>query len=293
MKIAVIGGNGQLGADVIRYFVQHGDDVTCLTHSDIELAAFSSVNNVLRCAQAGIVVNTGAMHNVDKCEANPGEAYAVNAIGARNLALVTRDLGAVVVHISTDYVFDGCKGGPYIEQDVPRPLNVYGNSKLAGEYFVSTINPKHYILRTSAIYGEHPCRAKGGQNFIDLMLRLGRERGHVRVVETEFVSPTSTLELAQQIGTLSRCNAYGLYHATAEGSCSWYEFAREIFAAAGMAARVDVAAPAEFPAKVTRPSYSVLENQMLKSRGLNVFKAWQTGVREYVRMKCQAYAAVT
>lgn len=293
MKIAVIGGNGQLGADVCRSFLDNGDDVICLTHTDIELASVTSVDSALRATQAHLVINTGAMHNVDKCEANLCQAYAVNAIGARNVALVTRELGAVVVHISTDYVFDGCKGRPYIEEDVPRPLNVYGNSKLAGEHFVSTINPQHYILRTSAIYGEHPCRAKGGRNFIDLMLKLGRELRHVRVVDSEFVTPTSTLDLAQQIVTLSRCNVYGLYHATAEGSCSWYEFAREIFAAAGLTARVDIASPEELPAKVARPLYSVLENQLLKSRGLNTFKRWQTGVAEYVRRKCTEYIAVT
>jgi len=228
------------------------------------------------------VINTAAMHHVENCEQEPSKAYAVNAVGARNLATVTRDLGAVLIHVSTDYVFDGKKDEPYVENDIPLPLNVYGNSKLAGEYFVRTLNPKHFVLRTSALYGKHPCRAKGGKNFVDLMLRLARERGRVRVVDSEFVSPTPTADVARQIAALTHCDAYGLYHATAEGSCSWYEFAREIFSAAEIDVKLEVASPAEFPAKVPRPRYSVLENRGLKTMRLNQFEPWQVGLRKYV-----------
>jgi dTDP-4-dehydrorhamnose reductase len=222
------------------------------------------------------------MHHVENCEQEPGKAYAVNAVGARNLATVTRDLGAALIHVSTDYVFDGKKDEPYVENDIPLPLNVYGNSKLAGEYFVRTLNPKHFVLRTSALYGKHPCRAKGGQNFVDLMLRLARERGRVRVVDSEFVSPTPTVDVARQIAALTRCDAYGLYHATAEGSCSWYEFAREIFSVAVIEVKLEAASPSEFPAKVPRPRYSVLENRGLKTLRLNQFEPWQVGLRRYV-----------
>ena len=194
-----------------------GDEVVSLTHSDIELSSLESVRNCLGGSDAAIVVNTAAMHHVEKCEQDPERAFAVNAVGARNLALVTREMGAVLVHISTDYVFDGTKSAPYVEEDAALPLNVYGNSKLAGECFVRTLNPKHFVLRTSAIYGKHPCRAKGGQNFVELMLRLGRERGAVRVVDDERVSPTSTASVARQIAALRKCNDYGLYHATCRG----------------------------------------------------------------------------
>jgi dTDP-4-dehydrorhamnose reductase len=179
-------------------------------------------------------------------------------------------------------VFDGKKDEPYVENDIPLPLNVYGNSKLAGEYFVQTLNPKHFVLRTSALYGKHPCRAKGGQNFVDLMLRLGRERGRVRVVDSEFVSPTPTADVARQIAALAHCDGYGLYHATAEGSCSWYEFAREIFSVAEIEVKLEAASPSEFPAKVPRPRYSVLENRGLKGLRLNQFEPWQVGLRRYV-----------
>ncbi len=282
MNIAVIGSNGQLGSDVVRVLVHQGEDVYSLTHADIEVSSLESVAVCLRSKRPEIVINTAAMHHVENCEQEPGKAYAVNAVGARNLATVTRDLGAVLIHVSTDYVFDGKKDEPYVENDIPLPLNVYGNSKLAGEYFARTLNSKHFVLRTSALYGKHPCRAKGGQNFVDLMLRLARERGRVRVVDSEFVSPTPTVDVARQIAAITRCDAYGLYHATAEGGCSWYEFAREIFSVAEIEVKLEAASPSEFPAKVSRPRYSVLENRGLKGLRLNQFEPWQVGLRRYV-----------
>jgi dTDP-4-dehydrorhamnose reductase len=282
MKIAVIGSNGQLGSDVVCAFADRGDVVLSLTHADIELSSLESVKACLGTRTLDVVVNTAAMHHVENCEQEPAKAYAVNAMGARNLAIVTRDLGAVLVHVSTDYVFDGKKSEPYIEDDTPLPLNVYGNTKLAGEHFVRSVNPKHLVLRTSALYGKHPCRGKGGLNFVDLMLKLARERGKVRVVDNEVVTPTSTSQLAKQIVVLSRCDAYGLYHATAEGRCSWYQFAKEIFQITNTDVRLDVATAAEFPAKVPRPSYSILENHALKIRRLNLFTTWQEGLCDYL-----------
>jgi len=291
MKIAVIGANGQLGEDVARAFAERGDEVCGLTHADIELSSLESVAAALRVAEAEIVVNTAAMHHVENCEKQPELAYEVNVAGARNLATATRDLGTVLIHISTDYVFDGRKGSPYVESDQPNPLNVYGRTKLEGERQVQDINPKHYVLRTAAIYGNHPCRAKGGQNFVDLMLRLARERGRVRVVDNEFTSPTATPDLARQIVALSRADVYGLYHATAEGSCSWNEFAREIFRVADVPVTLEVASPNEFPAKVPRPAYSVLENRGLKAHNLNVFRPWQDGLHTYLSEKQLAVAS--
>jgi dTDP-4-dehydrorhamnose reductase len=288
-KIAVIGGNGQLGSDVVAAFAG-GGEVCALTHQDLELSALDSVAASLGALHPDIVVNTAAMHHVENCELDPERAYAINAVGARNLAAVTGDLGAVLIHVSTDYVFDGLKNSPYTEADLPLPLNVYGNSKLAGEYFVRAGNERHIVLRTSALYGREPCRAKGGNNFVELMLRLGRERGEVRVVASETVSPTSTRDLARQIVTLSDAGACGLYHATAEGSCSWHEFACEIFAAAGLSVRCLVAGPNEFPAKVPRPAYSVLENARLNQAGLNRFRHWREGLHAYLEQDCTTLA---
>jgi dTDP-4-dehydrorhamnose reductase len=291
MKVAVIGANGQLGNDVVAAFTQKGDAVSPLTHADLEVADLDSTSRVLKEIHPDLIVNTSAMHHVDKCEAEPDKAFAANAVGARNLALVARDLDAVLMHISTDYVFDGEKNAPYLETDTPRPLNAYGISKLAGEHFVRGTAPKHFVVRTSAIYGKNPCRAKGGLNFIELMLKLARERGEVRVVDSEFVTPTPTPQIADQLLTLSRSDAYGLYHATAEGSCSWHEFAKEIFSATQTPVRLLVAGPHEFPAKVPRPKYSVLENQALKARGLNVFKHWREGLHAYLGIDQSAKAS--
>ena len=281
MKIAVIGANGQLGVDVVSAFRIKGYDVVGLTHSDVELSEIDSINRALRDLRSQVIVNTAAMHHVENCEREPEKAFAVNALGVRNLALVAREIGAVLLHVSTDYVFDGAKREPYEEVDAPRPLNVYGNTKLAGEYFVRSTVEKHFVLRTSAIYGQSPCRAKGGLNFIELMLKLAKERGEVRVVDSEFVTPTPTVDIAQQIVKLSNSDSYGLYHATAEGSCSWYEFAREIFAITGTSEILKAAGADDFPVKVPRPTYSVLENRRLKENGLNVFRPWQDGVRKY------------
>src|SRR5579863_3586899 len=172
MRVAVIGANGQLGMDVVHAFKNNGDEVSPLTHSDIELSSMDPVSNCLESLQPNIIVNTAAMHHVENCERNPQNAFAVNGLGARNVALVARSIGATLMHVSTDYVFDGAKGSPYEESDAPRPLNVYGNTKLSGEYFVRSTADKHFVLRTSAIYGKNPCRAKGGLNFVELMLKL-------------------------------------------------------------------------------------------------------------------------
>ncbi len=282
MKAAVIGATGQLGSDVTRAMTGSGHEVIGLTHEDIEIYDINSVRGVIERLRPSVVVNTAAMHNVEKCEADPERAYRVNAIGTRNLASVTQEMDCVLVHISTDYVFDGKKSDPYVEGDEPLPLNVYGNSKLAGECFARTLNPRHFVIRTSALYGVSPCRAKGGLNFVDLMLKLARERGQMRVVDAETVSPTATAELAVQINELVKTDAYGLYHATSEGSCSWYEFARAILSTAGLKARVDIASPNEFPAKVPRPQYSVLENSALKKVGLNRLSHWQFGLLRYL-----------
>ncbi len=282
MKIAVIGADGQLGCDVVAAFSSAGDMVAGFTHADLEIADADSVGRVLRDAAPAVIVNTAAMHHVEKCEEDPAKAYAVNAIGARNLARVANELNALLIHVSTDYVFDGTKRTPYEETDAPRPLNVYGNTKLAGEYYVRSIASRHLVLRTSGLYGKHPCRAKGGLNFIEVMLKLAREKGKARVVNDEFVSPTFTPELAEQMVALSRSELNGLFHATAEGACSWHDFAREIFALTNTPVTLEAAAPNEFPVKVPRPKYSVLENRGLKEHKLNRFQPWQEGLRRYL-----------
>lgn len=282
MRVAVIGADGQLGMDVLAEYRMASEETVALTHSDIEISSLKSTRDVLERIHPAVIVNTAAMHNVESCEKDPLRAHEVNALGSRNLAEAARDLEAKLVHVSTDYVFDGAKMQPYVEGDCAAPLNVYGKTKLAGEAFIQEAHDKYFIVRTSALYGKYPCRAKGGRNFIELMLKLASERGTLRVVDDEFISPTSTVELAKQIGILSRTNHYGLYHATSEGSCSWFEFARAIFEATSAKVILEKASPDEFPAKVPRPKYSVLENAELKRRKLNIFSSWQQGLQEYL-----------
>jgi dTDP-4-dehydrorhamnose reductase len=282
MKVVVIGANGQLGSDVVRAFADKADQVCALTHSDIEVTDPDSISRALVPLGPQVIVNTAAVHHVETCEQEPERAFAINSLGPRNLARVARGLGAVLIHVSTDYVFDGSKTTPYDETDAPRPLNVYGNTKLAGEYFVRCATERHFVLRTSGLYGKHSCRGKGGLNFVELMLKLARERPEVRVVESEVVSPTYTADLAEQIVALSRQDCFGLYHATAEGSCSWFEFARTIFFSTNTSVNLRVAAPGEFLSKVPRPRYSVLENRGLKLRGVNTLRPWQDGLRDYL-----------
>jgi dTDP-4-dehydrorhamnose reductase len=290
MKVAVLGANGQLGQDVAAAYTAAGDEVFALTHQHLMIESLESVKQALEDIHPEIVVNTAAFHNVERCETEAHRAFEVNALGARNVALASAALGSRLVQISTDYVFDGAKGAPYVEEDLPRPLNVYANSKLAGEYFVRGANPRHFVMRVSAIYGLHPCRAKGGLNFVDTMLKLALERDLLRVVNDEFVSPTSTVEIARQVVALGRTEEYGLYHATAEGSCSWYEFAQTIFELTATRVALEPALPGEFGAKVTRPKYSVLENRALKSKSLNLFGHWKDGLKAYLAAREKASA---
>jgi dTDP-4-dehydrorhamnose reductase len=287
MKIVVIGANGQLGTDVSAEYSKAGEETIGLTHADMDLSSLESVRSALSGIRPEVIVNTAAMHHVEHCEKEPLRAYEVNAIGSRNLVIVAREADAKLVHVSTDYVFDGRKKQPYVEEDRPAPLNVYGNTKLAGEAFLHGLAEKYFIVRTSALYGRNPCRAKGGRNFVELMLKLAGEREELRVVDDEVVSPTSTSELAKQIVILSRTNHYGLYHATAEGSCSWYEFAKRIFEVENVNTKLTVASPNEFPAKVPRPKYSVLENRALKVLGLNSFRSWRDDLQCYLSSRQQ------
>jgi len=286
MKIAVIGADGQLGSDIVTTARAQGLEVVPLTLAQMDVADAGQVQHTVAGLRVDCLVNTAAMHQVEKCEADPARAFAVNALGARNLAAAANAAGARLVHISTDYVFDGAKLAPYLESDCPLPLNAYGNSKLAGELFVRSMAEKHYVIRVSGLYGQSPCLEKGGLNFVDLMLKLSRERQEVRVVDDEVLTPTATAEVARQLLRMLQGGAAdGLYHATAEGSCSWYEFAREIFRLSRSPVILNKAGAGEFPAKVPRPKYSVLENGNLKRQGLNVMSSWQDALAAYLRDK--------
>jgi len=212
---------------------------------------------------------------------SPEIAFNVNAIGALNLARTADDLHAVLVHYSTDYVFDGRQKKPYTESDVPNPLNIYALTKLNGETLIRNNYAKHFIIRISGIYGKVVCRAKGN-NFITTMLKAAKERDVVRVVQDEILTPTPVHEIARNTLHLLSGKDYGLYHMTCEGECSWYEFAREIFTQLKLTTPLEPATVADFPSPVMRPHYSVLENQKLKKNNYNIVHHWRDALVEYL-----------
>jgi dTDP-4-dehydrorhamnose reductase len=214
----------------------------------------------------------------------------VNAVGARNLAQLCQKIGATMVHISTDYVFDGKKGTPYLEDDSPNPLNTYGVTKLAGEYFVRNYSEKHLIIRTSGLYGVMGCRVKGG-NFIDTMLKLSHERSEIAVVDDQIVSPSYTLDVARRIiellGALQktgneRSESNGIFHVVNSGQCSWYEFANKIFEMAGLSVKVKRTSQEELRSKIKRPKFSVLSSKRVQSLSLEPLRPWQEALAAYI-----------
>jgi dTDP-4-dehydrorhamnose reductase len=282
MRVAVLGANGQLGADVCAAYRCVGAEVTELDHTAVDVADDDAVRAVLRAARPDVIVNTAAMHSIDACEVDPARADAVNAEGPEHLAHVSSELQCVLIHISTDYVFGGESRTPYAETDEARPVNVYGRTKLRGEAFVQANAPKHFVVRTSALFGEAPCRAKQGLNFPKMMLKLARERGRVRVTDAERVSPTYTLDVANALVELAATQRYGLYHMVSRGSCTWFEFATRIFELTGTTVEIERAAPGEFAGKVSRPAFSVLDTSRLAGLGI-VMPTWDDALARYLR----------
>ena len=282
MKIALIGADGQLGSDLLNLL----PTAMCfpLYYPDFDITQPSKTRDVLQSLAADVVINTAAFHRVDECEDRPQEAFGLNALAVRNLALICREQDAVLVHFSTDYVFDGRKRTPYVEEDEPGPLSVYGVSKLAGEYFVRTLCEKYFLIRTCGLYGMAGCREKG-LNFVELMLHLEQTGRPLRVVDDQWVTPTSTEELAARILELLGTERYGLYHMTNEGQCTWYEFAREIFSLVGRAADISPIDSQAYKAKARRPAYSVLENRGAKALGLTGFSPWREALKSYLKKK--------
>lgn len=280
MKVAVIGANGQLGTDLCRVLAGQKVSVFPLTRREIDVSDSAQVDRVLGALQADVVISTAAFHKVEECEKQPAQSFAVNAVGPRNLALTCRQNNAVLVHFSTDYVFDGGEHRPYAESDLPRPLNVYGVSKLAGEHTVRLTWERHFVIRTCGLYGVAGSAGKGG-NFVETMLKNASEGVAIRVVEDQVLTPTFTGDLAEAVSKLIRTEAYGLYHVSAEGECSWYEFTRKIFEIEKLKVDLRPVSSTEFSSPVQRPAYSVLSKQKLNQLGIGM-KTWQEGLASYL-----------
>ena len=282
MKIAVIGADGQLGTDLMR--VLAGDDVKPLYYPEFDVTRPELMRSLFQELKPEVVINTAAFHRVDECEDHPETSFRVNSIAVRDLARLASELDFVLVHFSTDYVFDGRKMAPYVESDPPNPLSVYAVSKLAGEFFVRALAEKHFLVRTCGLFGRSSCREKG-YNFVDRMISLAEEGKTIRVVDDQWVGPTSTEELAERISDLIRTDHYGLYHLTSRGQCTWFQFAKEIFSLLGRTPRLEPVSSKDFAAKARRPLYSVLENDRARKAGLRDLSAWNEALRVYLEKR--------
>lgn len=281
-KILVTGCNGQLGREINRIYAGSSEyeifntDVFRPEVTELDITSIDKVMGLVREVKPYAIINCAAHTGVDACETDRDNAYRINAIGPRNLSIAATEVGAKLVHISTDYVFDGKASKPYVEFDTPDPQGMYGATKLAGEQFVKQFAKDFFIIRTAWLYGD-------GKNFVKTMLRLSEEHDTVRVVGDQFGSPTSTTELAKAISALLPTENYGLFHGTCEGSCSWADFAKEIFRMAGKDTHVEAITTAEYPTPAVRPAYSVLENYMLKLTTDVQFAQWEDAAAVYVR----------
>jgi dTDP-4-dehydrorhamnose reductase len=218
-----------------------------------------------------VVVNAAAYTNVDGCETEAELAYRVNALGPRNLAQICEDLGCDLLHVSTNYVFDGESRRPYEPFDTPNPISVYGRTKLAGEEYVRQLTNRWYVVRSAGVYGR-------GHNFVRTMLRQGVERDVLKVKDDEFISPTYAADLAEGIVGVIEDRHYGLYHLTNSGSCSWYEFAKEIFSLAGVEVEVVPVPRSEYPLPAARPA-----NGVLSALGSPELRHWREALEDYLR----------
>lgn len=273
--ILIVGAEGMLGRDLMAAFNDraHGVDI-----GQIDITDYESVRNLLLQLRPEVVINAAAYTDVDGCQTNVEQAMAVNGEGVAHLAMACAEIGARLVQVSTDYVFDGSKGSPYLEDDPQHPVSVYGESKYAGE-LNARLAPGHLIVRTQWLFGIH------GKNFVETMLRLGKEKGEVAVVDDQIGSPTWTVHLAEAIRRLVDGGCSGVYHAANGGTCSWNEFARAIFDEAGLPVTVSAMSTAQLGRPAPRPLYSVLDCGRLAADTGYVMPPWRHALRDYLAQR--------
>lgn len=282
-----MGSGGQLGTDLCRLLASSEDELVPIAHRDLELCDKEQTARTLTALHPDVVINTAAFHKVEACEEDPERAFAVNCLAVRHLAVTCQQLDIFLCHISTDYLFDGMAADPYPEDAAPNPLNVYGASKAAGEFFVRNSVRRHLIVRTSGLFGLAGSSGKGG-NFVETMLRMASEDRAPTVVTDQIFSPTYTEDLARMLLRLVRAGANGTYHVTSAGSCSWYDFARAIFDAIQSEIRVTPCLTADLPTSVRRPRFSVLENRRLRSEGYPDMRSWTKALASYLEARPKA-----
>ena len=277
MKILITGSNGMLGHDLISVLKKE-HDLVLTTSKTLDITDKDKTIDFICDAKPDIVINSAAYTDVDGCEENSDLAFSVNGDGVRNLALACREIDCPLLHISTDYIFNGKNDRPWIEDDEIGPISVYGKSKLEGEQAILEILDKYFIVRTAWLYGIN------GRNFPKTMLELAKDHSEITVVYDEVGSPTYSLDLARGISQLIETDYYGIYHLTNSGSCSWCEFARYIFEIADEDVNVIPVTASEFARPAPRPSYSVLENKKWIEKGFKPLRSYKEAIKDYIEL---------
>ncbi|TGA99820.1 dTDP-4-dehydrorhamnose reductase [Sporolactobacillus shoreae] len=275
-KVLVTGAHGQLGTELTLMLKKSGYETYGFGHRELDITCLDEVRRVFQKVQPNVVCHTAAYTAVDQAESDRDGAFLVNAYGTRNVTIASEEVGAKLVSVSTDYVFNGESVGTYTEFDAPSPLGVYGQSKYAGEQFVHDFSSKFFIVRTSWVYGQY------GGNFVKTMLMLAENHDELKVVNDQHGCPTYTKDLAERIIELFQTDNYGIYHISNSGSCTWYEFAKAIFEMKEIHIQVNPCTSEEFPRLAKRPHNSILEHVALRLNGFEEVRDWKSALKDFL-----------
>lgn len=289
MNILITGGKGQLGTELFKCFenkkselgtpeiLKQDNKVVAIDVDVLDITNLSDVKDYFNDNKFDCIINCAAYTNVNKCESDIENAFKVNAFGPRNLAIAAEEIGAKLIHVSTDYVFSGEGTKPFVEWDICEPQSVYGNTKHLGEQYVRDFCSKYFIVRTAWLYGYY------GNNFVKTIMKIAKEKGECKVVSDQKGNPTNATDLAYHILKLIPTEEYGIYHATGTGECSWYDFASKIVEYAGINAKVNPCTTEEYPTPAKRPAYSSLENMMFKATVGDEFRPWEEALKYFIQ----------
>lgn len=278
MKVLVTGVKGQLGYDVVKELEKRGYQPIGVDRDEMDLMDNAAIRSVIRNLKPEAIIHCAAYTAVDKAEEEVELCYQINAESVKVIAECAKELDIKLIYISTDYVFDGTKEGEYTETDIPNPINVYGASKLKGEQYVQELLEKYYIVRISWVFGIN------GNNFIKTMRRLGEQLEELNVIDDQVGSPTYTADLAPLLVDMMETEKYGVYHASNEGFCSWYEFAKEIFKQSGIEVKVNPITTDQYPTKAKRPMNSKMSKGKLAKNNFSLLDNWENSVKRYLSL---------
>jgi dTDP-4-dehydrorhamnose reductase len=281
MKVLIFGGTGLLGYD-IKQVCKNEHTVIALSSQDCDIRNPQAPYNKIEMEKPDIVINCAAITDVDKCEQMPDEAYRVNALGVKNIAIACRDFNVKLIHISTDYVFDGAKKEPYTEFDTPNPVNTYGKTKLAGEEFVKMLLSNFIIIRTAWIFGENR------KHFVDYVVNGIKNGNEIIAVRDMVSSPTYSYDLAETINKLLPLNQSGIFHIANKGYCSRVEMVEEIIRIMKKQANVKVVNQSQWERPAKRPVFSALKNYHLFLLGIDNMPGWRDALKRYIRFKFES-----